>query len=203
MITTEATCTEKEIKTYTCTICSEARTEEISSTGHQHTELRDAKEASCVQEGYTGDTYCTDCGIKLSIGKSISKTEHVWSTGIVTKYATCIAEGIKTFTCTACEATRTENIPVTGHENKITKFVKKESCNSEGYTGDIYCQDCGKILEEGSVIPKLDHTWDSGNITKQPTTSETGTKVYTCRNCGTTECNTGKECEGSIVKWCI
>lgn len=190
LITTAATCTEKGIKTYTCTVCKTTKTAEIPSTGHQHTQLRNAKEATCAEDGYTGDTYCTDCGTKLSSGKAVPKIEHVWDAGKVTKNATCLAKGIKTFTCTICKTTRTEEIPVTGHENKITKFVKKTSCKSEGYTGDIYCQDCGKLLEEGDVIPKLNHSWDSGNVTKQPTTVATGVKTYTCHNCGTTRTET-------------
>ena len=186
-ITTEATCTEKGIKTYTCTVCNETKTEEIPATGHQHTELRNAKESTCVQEGYTGDTYCADCGMKLSSGKSISKTDHTWDAGKVTKNANCIVKGSKTFTCTVCEATKTEEIPVTGHKNKITKFAKKASCKSDGYTGDIYCQDCGVLLEEGNVIPKSEHTWNAGEVTKPATCTDEGTRTYTCTGCGTTQ----------------
>ena len=185
-ITTAATCGGKGIKTYTCTACNITKTEEIPATGHQHTELRNVKAATCAQEGYTGDTYCKDCNTKLSSGKAITKTEHTWDTGKITQNATCTTKGIKTFTCTICESTRIQEIPETGHINKITKFVKEISCTSEGYTGDIYCQECGKLLEEGTVIPKTEHTWNGGEVTKQPTTEETGIKTYTCSSCGAT-----------------
>lgn len=185
-ITTAATCGGKGIKTYTCTACNITKTEEIPATGHQHTELRNVKAATCAQEGYTGDTYCKDCNTKLSSGKAITKTEHTWDTGKITQNATCTTKGIKTFTCTICESTRIQEIPETGHINKITKFVKEISCTSEGYTGDIYCQECGKLLEEGTVIPKMEHTWNGGEVTKQPTTEETGIKTYTCSSCGAT-----------------
>ena len=185
-ITTAATCGGKGIKTYTCTACNITKTEEIPATGHQHTELRNVKAATCAQEGYTGDTYCKDCNTKLSSGKAITKTEHTWDTGKITQNATCTTKGIKTFTCTICESTRIQEIPETGHINKITKFVKETSCTSEGYTGDIYCQECGKLLEEGTVIPKTEHTWNGGEVTKQPTTEETGIKTYTCSSCGAT-----------------
>jgi hypothetical protein len=42
---------------------------------HANTEVRDAKEATCTEEGYTGDTYCTDCGEKISEGESIPKVD--------------------------------------------------------------------------------------------------------------------------------
>ena len=186
-ITTVATCSGKGIKTYTCTGCNATRTEEIPSTGHQHTELRNVKAATCAQEGYTGDTYCKDCNTKLASGKVLPKTDHIWNTGKVTQNATCTAKGIKTFTCTVCKSTRIEEIPATGHVNKITKFVKAASCKSEGYTGDVYCQDCGTLIEEGKVIPKTEHAWNDGEITTPATCTTKGIKTYTCASCGTTK----------------
>lgn len=35
-------------------------------------------------------------------------------------------------------------------------------------------------------MAKTDHVWNSGSITKQPTTAKEGIKTYTCRNCGLT-----------------
>ena len=186
-ITTVATCSGKGIKTYTCIGCNATRTEEIPSTGHQHTELRNVKAANCSQEGYTGDTYCKDCNTKLASGKVLPKTDHIWNTGKVTQNATCTAKGIKTFTCTVCKSTRIEEIPATGHVNKITQFVKAASCKSEGYTGDVYCQDCGTLIEEGKIIPKTDHVWNKGEITTPATCTTEGIKTYTCSSCGTTK----------------
>ena len=180
-----ATCTEPGIRLYTCKDNDDSYEEKIPATGHQHTELRNVKAATCAQEGYTGDTYCKDCNTKLSSGKSIAKKEHSWDSGKITTVATCNGKGIKTYTCTGCNATRTEEIPVTGHKNKITKFAKKASCKSEGYTGDIYCQDCGVFLEEGNVIPKSEHTWNAGEVTKPATCTGEGTKTYICTGCGT------------------
>ena len=186
-ITTVATCSGKGIKTYTCTGCNATRTEEIPSTGHQHTELRNVKAATCAQEGYTGDTYCKDCNTKLTAGKVLPKTDHTWDSGKVTQNATCTTKGIKTFTCIVCKSTRIEEIPATGHVNKITKFVKAASCKSEGYTGDVYCQDCGTLIEEGQVIPKADHVWNKGEITIPATCTTEGIKTYNCTSCGTTK----------------
>ncbi len=186
-ITTAATCSGKGIKTYTCTECNATKTEEILSTGHQHTELRNVKAASCVQEGYTGDTYCKDCNTKLSSGKVLPKTDHTWDAGKITTAATCSGKGIKTFTCTVCKSTRMEEIPEIGHVNKITKFAKEASCKSEGYTGDVYCQDCGILIEEGKIIPKTEHVWNDGEITTSSTCTTEGTKTYTCTSCGTTK----------------
>ena len=109
-----------------------------------------------MEEGYTGDTYCKDCGTKLSSGTVIPKTGHIWDEGVVTKATTCAEKGIRTYTCSICESTKIEEIPSTGHGIKITKFAKEATYTQEGYTGDIYCQDCGTLLEEGKVLAKLE-----------------------------------------------
>lgn len=62
VVSKDPTCTEKGSKTYTCAVCRETKTEEIPATGHQNKEVRDKKAATCTKAGYTGDTYCKDCG---------------------------------------------------------------------------------------------------------------------------------------------
>lgn len=187
VITTPATCTEKGVKTYTCTSCGGIKTNELPSTGHKQKEVRNKKAATCMQSGYTGDTYCKDCGKKLSSGKTIAKLAHKWDAGVITQEATCTEAGIKTYTCTVCESTRIEELPANGHGETVTKFAKEATCKMEGYTGDLYCKDCGELLEEGSVIAKLPHQWDAGKITKKATTTATGIRTYTCTKCGATK----------------
>ena len=187
-VTQEPTCIMPGIKTYTCAECLGTKTEEIPATGmHENTEIRNAKEATCAEEGYTGDIYCKDCGTKLSSGKTIAKTDHIWDSGKITKTATCKESGTKTYTCTSCNTTKTEEIPATGnHQNTELRNVKEATCAQEGYTGDIYCKDCGEKLSSGKTIAKTDHIWDSGRITKPATDTESGIKTYTCINCNTT-----------------
>lgn len=92
-VTTPATCEKKGVKTYTCTKCGATQTEEIAATGHQHTEIRNAKEAECEIAGYTGDTYCTDCNKKLKDGKEIEATGHQNTEVRDAKEATCEKAG--------------------------------------------------------------------------------------------------------------
>ena len=182
-----ATCTTPGIMLYTCKDNDDSYEETIPATGHQHTKLRNVKSATCGQEGYTGDTFCKDCNTKLSSGKSIAKKAHTWDAGKITQKATCIAKGVKIFTCTVCQTTKTEEIPATGHGTRITKFAKNASCKTEGYTGDIYCQDCGILLEEGEIIQKTEHAWNDGKVTQDATCTEKGVKTYTCTVCQATK----------------
>lgn len=222
-ITTRPTCTTPGVKTYTCSVCQKTKTEEIPATGHQHTEVRNVKEATCKEEGYTGDTYCTDCGEKLSSGEPTAKkahdwdegkvtteatckntgvktytcnncsetktevipmTDHIWDNGKVTTKPSCITPGVKTYTCSACQKEKTEKIPATGHLHTEIRNKKEATCKEDGYTGDVYCKDCGEKLFNGKTIAKTtEHTWDAGKVTKAATCTEKGLKLYTCTVC--------------------
>ena len=78
---------------------------------HATTQVKNAKDATCTEKGYTGDTYCKDCGVKLADGTEIAMTDHKWDAGKVTKEPTETAEGVKTYTCSVCGETKTEAIP--------------------------------------------------------------------------------------------
>ena len=188
-VTTKATCTEEGEKTFTCSICGDEKTEKISATGHQHTEIRNKKEATCKETGYSGDTWCKDCGKKILPGQTIAKTEnHSWDAGKVTTKATCTEEGEKTFTCSICGDEKTEKVSATGHQHTEIRNKKEATCKEEGYSGDTWCKDCGKKILSGQAIAKTeDHSWNQGEITKEPTCKEEGEKTFTCSICGNTK----------------
>lgn len=227
-VTKKATCTEDGEKTYTCTVCNTIKTEVIPATGHQHKEVRNAKKATCTEDGYTGDTYCTDCNTKLESGTVINKLGHTWDNGVITKEATETEEGVKTYTCKTCGETKTEKIPVashhwdqgtitkkatctengektyyctdadcnktyvetipaTGHQHTELRDKKTATCGEDGYSGDLYCKDCGQLISKGAVVKATGHSWDSGKVTEVATCKKEGTKTYTCKNCGETK----------------
>ena len=188
-IITEATCTEEGEKKFTCSICGDEKTEKVSATGHQHTEIRNKKEATCKETGYSGDTWCKDCGKKILSGQTIAKTEnHSWDAGKVTTKATCTEEGEKKFTCSICGDEKTEKVSATGHQHTEIRNKKEATCKEEGYSGDTWCKDCGKKILSGQAIVKTeDHSWNQGEITKEPTCKEEGEKTFTCSICGNTK----------------
>lgn len=185
-ITKKATCTENGEKTYHCTDadCDKTYVETIPATGHQHTEVRDKKEVTCEEDGYTGDTYCKDCGQLISKGAVVKATGHSWNSGKVTEAATCKKEGTKTYICKNCGETKTESIPKTEHQWDNGKVTKEATCKEEG-SKTYTCSICGDAKTE--AIPKKDHTWDEGKVTKKATCTEDGLKVYRCKNCGETK----------------
>ena len=187
-VTTKATCTEEGEKKFTCSVCGDEKTEKISATGHQHTEIRNKKEATCKETGYSGDTWCKDCGKKILSGQTIAKTEnHSWDAGKVTTKATCTEEGEKTFTCSICGNTKTEKVSTTDHQHMEIRNQKNPTCKEAGYSGDTYCADCGVKIFSGQTIAKTkNHNWDGGVITTEPTCTERGEKTFTCTICGNT-----------------
>ena len=176
------TCTEVGIKLYTCKDGDDSYEEEIPATGHRNTELREKKEASCTEEGYTGDTYCKECGAKLESGSVIAKTEHKWDEGKITQNPTCVEDGEKTYTCTSCQKIRTESIAKTGHI-EVKDAAIAATCESEGKTEGSHCSVCGTVIREQESIAATGHTWDNGKVTKEATCTEAGEKTYTCTTC--------------------
>ena len=161
-------------------------TKNVQVTGHPNVELKNAKEATCSEEGYTGDKSCKDCGVTVETGKTISKKEHSWDSGKITIHATCTETGEKTYTCQACRATKTETVPAVGHTVVIDSAVAA-TCESAGKTEGRHCSVCDKVLTEQKTVKATGHNWDEGKITQEATCEKSGVKTYTCKICKKTK----------------
>ena len=109
-----------------------------------------------------------------SICQDVQTVNHTWNSGAVTKKATCKEEGVKTYTCTACNATKTETIA------KLTTHTYGSWTKVNDTTHKHVCSVCSK--EETA-----NHTWNSGAVTKKATCKEEGVKTYTCTTCSATK----------------
>ena len=185
-----ATCSQMGTTEYKAVYGAYSSTKEIQDIpldAENHaggTEIRNAKEATCEEEGYTGDICCKNCGEILQNGTGIEKKEHTWNQGEVVKEATCTEDGERKYTCTICKMTKTEAISATGHErSEEVRNQKEATCEEEGYTGDICCKKCGEILQRGTVTDKKEHIWDQGEIVKEATCTQDGERKYTCTLC--------------------
>ena len=104
-VTTEATCTEAGIKTFTCS-CGATYTETIPAKGHTWDEGVVTTAATCTEAGVKTYT-CTVC--KATKTEAIEALGHDWNEPTVV-YAANGNKGTKTYTCTVCNATKTEDI---------------------------------------------------------------------------------------------
>ncbi len=82
------------------------------SCSHKNTELRNAKTETCSEDGYTGDTYCLDCGELVKSGTPVQATgDHEYSDWVVTKEPTTEAVGAQERACNDCGKKQTQDIP--------------------------------------------------------------------------------------------
>ena len=123
---------------------------------HENTELRGAKDATCTTTGYTGDTYCKDCNKKIEDGEVIPALGHTWDDGVITTAPTCENAGVKTFTCTRCNETKTEAVNATGH-TPVQIPEKPATCTEPGHKAGTKCSVCGAVLSGLEEIPAKGH----------------------------------------------
>ena len=89
------------------------------------------------------------------------------------------------------------------HSHTEVKDAVAAGCETEGYSGDVYCTDCGALISEGSVVAATGHSWDAGVISKPATCTEDGVKTYLCANCGKTREETIKASGHSFGDWVV
>ena len=182
-VTKAATYTETGIKTFKCKDCGETRTEEIPSLDKTYHILQ-VVAPTCTSEGYT--IYeCNEVPGLTYKGNFTDKTPHTYDEGVVTKEATIYEKGVKTFTCSACGDTYTEDIPMvekTWHKGDTVA----PTCTEQGYTVYICDQDA-TLTENRDFVDALDHDWGEGVVTKAATCTEDGEKTFTCSRDGATK----------------
>ena len=124
---------------------------------HSLTEVRGSREPTCTEEGYTGDTYCKVCDKVQKPGKSIPAKGHSWNEGEITTSPTCENVGVKTYTCTVCNATKTEAIDATGH-TPVEVAEQPATCTEAGHKAGTKCSVCGATISGMEEIPATGHT---------------------------------------------
>lgn len=149
---------------------------------HENTELRNAKEATCTEPGYTGDTYCKDCGEKIGTGTAIPAKGHSWNEGKITTAPTCENAGVKTYTCTVCNATKTEAINATGH-TPVEVAEQPATCTEAGHTAGVKCSVCGATISGIEVIPATGHQPEVRNAVEATLTTPGYTGDTYCSVC--------------------
>ena len=183
-VTKEPTETETGIRTYTCTLCGETKTETIPKLTHEHSYKDVVTAPTCTEKGYT--THTCACGDSY-VDTYVDALGHAWDNGKVTKEPTETETGVKAFTCTRCGETKAEVIPALSHEHSYKDVVTAPTCTEKGYTTHTCA--CGDSYVD-TYVDALGHAWDSGKVTKEPTETETGVKTFTCTRCGETRTET-------------
>ncbi len=156
-VTTDPTCTEEGVRTLTCSLCGDTKTESIPVVDHTYTPEITAP--TCTTDGYTTYT-CDVCGDTYT-DDTTSATGHTPGAE-----ATCTEDQ----TCTVCGEVLT---PATGHT--YTPEITAPTCTTDGYT-TYTCDVCGDTYTD-------DTTSATGHT---PGAEATCTVAQVCEVCGIT-----------------
>lgn len=153
------------------------------SCTHETTVVKDKADATCSANGYTGDTYCTKCNKKLSSGTTILKNDNhsfgAWETSADGKSASR--------TCSLCKKVEQRSLvnPATcPHEATYVKDEREGTCMELGYSGDVYCKDCDKLLVSGTNLPMGNHSYGEPEVIVEATDKKAGLARLVCSTCG-------------------
>ena len=154
----------------------------VPALGHEYKEV--TTPATCKDAGSV-DKVCERCNDKQHVRDIPVNEEHQWDEGVITKEPTATEPGIKTYTCTVCNKTKTESIAkVHVHEyTGLGEIVKEPSCETEGERW-MYCTNDGcdsKILVPMPAIGSHDWDFEHTECLKKATCTEPGTMLMHCK----------------------
>ena len=209
-VTTAPTCTTDGVKTYTCNVCEETKTEDIPALGHDYgNTFTIDKEATCTEAG-SKSKHCSHCDSVTDViaipalghalvydnaggnGHTVScercnadfgTEQHAWDDGVVVKEPTCTETGYKSYLCKLCNLRMKDEIPATGHTGVVDEAVAA-TCTTTGLTEGWHCSVCNEVIKAQEEIPMLEHDWET--IEGYPATcTEEGLEDYErCSRCG-------------------
>ena len=182
----EPTCTEPgKTAGKHCSVCNEVIVKQEVVPAKGHTEVTDpAVEPTCTEPGKTEGKHCSVCKEILVAQTEIPAKGHIWDEGEITTAPTCENAGVKTYTCTVCNTTKTEAINATGH-TPVEVAEQPATCTEAGHKAGTKCSVCGATISGMEEIPAKGHT-EVTDPAVEPTCTKTGlTEGKHCSVCNT------------------
>ena len=146
--------------------------------------LQGYKDSTCTEEGYTGDTVCSECGELLKKGESIMMKDHEWDSDYtIDQPAACTVAGSKSIHCSICDAVKEgteQSIAATGHSWGTGKVTAAATCTEAG-TKTYTCSSCNASRTES--IAATGHTYGAWAVVEAATTRQEGREERICDTC--------------------
>ena len=179
VVTTEPTCTQDGVCTYTCQLCGATRTEAIPATGHTVV-IDPAVAPTCTHTGLTEGSHCSVCNTVIVAQTEVPMLPHDYVASVTTE-PTCTVDGVRTYTCSMCGDSYTEAIPATGHTFGPWTTVTSPTCTQSG-SEQRSCSVCGYTETRG--VDPTGHSWeDDYTVDQAPTCTQDGSKSIHCSRC--------------------
>ena len=173
------TCTEQGYTLRTCLLCGETEmTDYEDALGHDWCDWVISQEPSCVGTGVRCRC-CSICDERQS--EDIPANGHRMGEWVTEREPGCVSSGSAYRRCGICNYTERQTIEAPGHEMGEWTILREPDCGSTG-TRMRSCINCDHF--ETEQLPRLEHDYLTEVV--EPTCSERGYTIDTCRLCGTT-----------------
>ena len=152
---------------------------------HGQTVVLGASAPTCTQFGYSGSTFCIECGELLITGSIIPAAGHSYEPHVIAP--SCSADGYTEMVCSVCDDSyevEGSTVPATGeHTFGSWQTLKAATCNESG----LCIRKCICGTSQTEVTPATGiHTYGAWTETKAPTCTAAGEKTRSC-DCGDVE----------------
>ena len=186
-VTTAATCTGTGVRTFTCTLCGQTKTENISATGHAYGDWTVTTEATCGNPGER-TRVCANDPTHVEVEVIAATGVHVPGALIPGTPATCTEAGtLDHYVCQQCGANidgegnllGNITVPATGH-TVVQDAAVAPTCTEDGLTAGSHCSVCNAVIVAQEVDPATGHEYGEWTVTTAATCTTAGQKTRVC-----------------------
>ncbi|MEE1002303.1 MAG: hypothetical protein U0L17_00965 [Acutalibacteraceae bacterium] len=175
--TTDPTCLNTGIKTFTCG-CGQNYTESIPALGHDW-KITSKTDASCEIKGSI-QYNCSRCNTVKS--EIIAELSHKYVSVGYTVIPTCTEPGTEKFICKNCNNSYNKTVAPIGHKVIVLEAVEA-TCTTDGLTEGSHCSACNQIIIEQTVIKAKGHDFCNWSFLVEQTCKTEGIKTRQCSVC--------------------
>lgn len=147
-----------------------------SSCDHKNTEVRDKKEVTCTEDGYSGDVYCKDCTVLVTKGSVITHPGHLLREVAAKDATATVAGNIAYYVCenAGCGKYFADNAAKTEITDKSSIIIPATGDGSSSGGGS---SSSGGASSGGSSSDGTSGGGTSSGTTDKPSVPKKGTKI--------------------------